>query len=270
MHLLLRTATRIRQLCVTFIALTLWLPSSVFAQTKPLGSGQEAPAVHVPFVGCRSDGMIGPLPAPKGAAVVVQMDASASQRLAYYKAENSPGVLGPRGWYCFGTNGSAVSSLFVATQPIKGMDDLFSSTWGGFTGPAIQVSVIFGDTSGRFEVARFIARLFPAQKAFVQSVIKEELEPASDFPFGPYPKDKLTIRSDEVVEYQTPPNSEGLGTMRGLKKNDNPIDGVVVLQRHDTFDVLHLAVRLPSDIHDLTSHIVKQKERESRASLSEE
>jgi hypothetical protein len=126
-----------------------------------------------------------------------------------------------------------------------------------------------GGTSGRFEVARFIARLFPAQKAFVQSVINEGLEPASNFPFGPYPKDKLTIRSDKVVEYQTPPNSEGLGTMLGLPKNDNPIDGVVILFSGDGFNVLHLAVRLPSDMHELTSHIVKQWEQNSQASLSE-
>ena len=126
-----------------------------------------------------------------------------------------------------------------------------------------------GDTSGRFIVARFIARLFPAQKAFVQSVIREGIQPASEFPFGPYPKDKLTIRSDEVVEYQTPPNSEGLGTMSGLPKNDNWIDGVVILDSETRdFFLQYLAVRLPSDMHDLTPLIVKQTERNSRASLS--
>ena len=268
MHLSSWAVAKVKQACIVLIAFMIWEPSPLFAQTKPQVSGQEAPVVHVPFVGCRSDGMIGPLPAPKGAAVVVQMDASTSQRLAYYKAENSPGVLGPRGWYCFGTNSSAGSDLFVAPQPIK-TDDLFSST--RFTGPAIQVRGIIGGTSGRFDVARFIARLFPAQKAFVQSVIKEGLKPASEFPFGPYPKDKLTMRSDAIVEYQTPPNSEGLGTMSELQKNDNPIDGVVILDSETRdFFVQYLAVRLPSDIHDLTSHIVKQWERNSRASLFEE
>ncbi|MGA9058295.1 MAG: SUMF1/EgtB/PvdO family nonheme iron enzyme [Terriglobia bacterium] len=243
-------------------------PLANLAQMKPQSSGQEAPVVHVPFVGCNADGQVGPVAAPKGDEKVVQMDASTAQRLAYYKAGFGPGVLAPRGWYCFGRYGSSGSGLFVTPQPIK-RDDLLSRTGGGFTGPAIQVSLMTGGTSGRFTVARFIARLFPAQKAFVESVIKEGLEPASDFPFGPYPKDKLTIRSDEVVEYQTPPNSEGLGTMMGLPKNDNPIDGVAILFSGDGLNVLHLAARLPSDIHDLTSEIVKQWERNSRASLSE-
>jgi hypothetical protein len=134
-------------------------------------------------------------------------------------------------------------------------------------GPAIQVAEISGETSGRFEVARVIARIFPARKAFVQSVIKEGTEPASEFPYGPYPKDKLTIRSDRIVEYQTPPRSEGLGTISRLQTNDYPIDGVAILQGQ-TPDLLVLTVRLPSDMNDLTLHIIQQIERDNERSLS--
>jgi hypothetical protein len=34
-------------------------------------------------------------------------------------------------------------------------------------------------------------------------LIAEGIEPESDFPFGPYPKDKLIYKSEELVEYQT-------------------------------------------------------------------
>ncbi len=71
---------------------------------------------------------------------------------------------------------------------------LLSLDWKGFTGQAVQISVFSGGTSGRFQVAKIVARVFPAYKAFAQNVIAEGIEPASDFPFGPYPSDKLTYR----------------------------------------------------------------------------
>jgi hypothetical protein len=66
---------------------------------------------------------------------------------------------------------------------------LFSSDWKGFTGPAIQLSDSIGDTSGRFEVAAMIAKVFPAYSWFLKGVIDESIEPASAFPAGPLPKD---------------------------------------------------------------------------------
>lgn len=233
---------------------------------SPEPRGEKAVAVHVPFVGCSSDGQTGPVPAPKGPERIVPIDASAAQRLAYFEAAHS-GVLAPRGWYCFGTYGSSGSNLFVTPQPIR-RDDLFSTTRRRFTGPAIQFSAIEGDTSGRFAAARIIARVFPAQKAFVQSVIEEGIEPASGFPFGPYPKDKLIYKGDRIVEYQTPPHSEGLGAASWLQANDYPISGVAVLVG-ETPDVLILHVRLPPDMSHLTSHIIQQFERDNRESPSE-
>ncbi len=257
--------SRIRQFRLVFIAMAMWLPPSLLAQTKSEGPIQKAPIVRVPFVGCRSDGQVGPMAAPKGTEKVVQIDVSASRRLAYYKGNYTSGVLAPRGWHCFETYGSNGSTLFVTPQPIK-ESNLFSTAGGGFAGPAVQVSAIIGGTSGRFEVARIIARVFPAQMAFVQSVIDEGIEPASEFPSGPYPNDKLLFQDARIVEYQTPPRSEGLGTVSRLQKTDDPIDGAAILQG-ETPDLLLLAVRLPPDIDDLKSIIIRQVERDSAASL---
>jgi hypothetical protein len=237
------------------------------AETKPRESSQEALVARLPFVGCRSDGQTGPVGAPEGTEKLVQVGAAASQRLAYYKANYSSGVLAPRGWYCLETYGSSGSALFVTPQPIN-TRDLFSSTWGGISGPAIQLAESNGDTSGRFEVARIIARVFPTQRAFVESVINEGIAPAGDFPFGPEPTDKLIYQSDRIVEYQTPPNSEGLGTLSRLKKNEGPIGGVAIL-RGPTPDLLLLTVRLPPDMNGFSSDIIKETEQENAASPSE-
>jgi hypothetical protein len=197
----------------------------------------------------------------------VPIDASAAQKLAYYKAEQGAGILAPRGWYCFGTYGSSGSNLFVTPQAVR-TNDWLSPTRPRFTGSAIQFSVSLGDTSGRFAVARIIARVFPTQKAFVQRVIREGIEPASYFPFGPYPQDKLIYKGDRIVEYQTPPHSEGLGTASWLQANDYPISGVVILEGEEP-DVLILHLRLPSDMAHLTSHITRQFERDNAGSPSE-
>ena len=124
-----------------------------------------------------------------------------------------------------------------------------------FTGPAIEVDAIDGGTSGRFSVARVIARAFPKHRAFVQSVI-DLFDSAEDYTFSPYPGDKLIYKSDRVVEYRTPPKSEGLGTMTSrLQSNEDPIDGVAILQGQ-TPDLLLLSVRLPSDMKALRSQII--------------
>jgi hypothetical protein len=210
------------------------LPLQLLAQTS-----------RVPFVGCNSDGQVGPIAAPKGVDETVQIDASAAKRLAYYQASSGSGALAPRGWYCFGTYGSAGSHLLVTPQPIRTT---------GTTGSAVQVDNIDGGTSGRFEVADVIAKVFPAQKAFVQSVIYGAAT-GTEFKFGPYPTDKLIVQADRLVQYQTPPHSEGLGTMSQLKANDDPIDGVAILQGQ-TPDLLMLRVRLPRELRDLAPVII--------------
>ena len=233
---------------------------SVIAPSESTTSTQTS---SVPFVGCKSDGQTGPVDAPFGKSRVVNVDASEAQKLAYYQSDNEFGVLAPRGWYCFGTYGSDGVSLYVSPNKISGTE-LFSDKWHGFVGPVIQLSTESGDTSGRFGVAKVIARIFPTHKDFVASVIAEGIEPASSFPSGPYPKDILTYRSNELVEYQTPAETDGLGTNSNLQPDVNPISGVAMLMAEDSdSDLLQLSVRLLPQQSELAAAIVQQVERDA-------
>lgn len=216
---------------------------------------------QVPFVGCASDGQAGPLAAPTGQSKMLTIPAAAAQRLAYYKAESGPGVLAPRGWHCFSIYGSNGAILFINPDPIDSKA-FFSQDWKGFAGQAIQISDFSGGTSGRFEVAKVIARVFPAYKQFAQNVIAEGIEPASDFPSGPYPTDKLTDRGTNIVEFETPANAAGLGTDGALLANASPIDGVAIITGTDT-DLTQLSARVSAQDRDLIPLIVKQVESDA-------
>jgi hypothetical protein len=215
-------------------------------------------ALSVPFVGCRADGQAGPMSAPNDKARVLPVSGEAARQLAYYKSFEGLGVLAPRGWYCFQVYGSNGGELYVGPHPITAAN-VYS---GGFDGPIIELAGESGDTSGRFGVARTIARVFPAHRGFVENVIEEGIEPASSFPFGPFPSDKLLYRGNEMVEYQTPANTDGLGTSSRLRKNASRISGVAMLLGQ-TPDLLQLSVRLPSNLADLASTIVQQAERDA-------
>lgn len=232
-------------------------PSASVTGSNPISTGPS----RVPFVGCKSDGQMGPMEAPTDNSKVLPIAAEAAQRLAYYQSDKSFGVLAPRGWYCFGTYGSSSNNLYVSPHPINS-DNLFSGKWRGFAGPVVQLSTSYGDTSGRFSVAQTIARVFPAHKPFVSHVIEEGIEPASSFPFGPYPNDKLTYKNSEIVEYETPAHTEGLGTNSFLKIDANPISGVAILMGQPA-DLVQLSVRLSPDQVNLTSSIIQQVERDT-------
>jgi hypothetical protein len=193
----------------------------------------------------------------------VSISLKAASQLAYYTSGQGVGVgvLAPRGWYCFGTLGSGGDALFVSPQPID-TANLFSANRGGLSGPAIEVSHRFGDTSGRFEVAEVIARVFPGYKPFVTRMIEEFGQPASSFPFGPYPSDILTYKEKTVVEYTTPAQTEGLGTHFWLRENGSPIHGAAILIG-PTPDLLFVSVRLPDDLTGLASAIVGQAESDA-------
>lgn len=240
------------------MVLALCTQPSLLAQEKTTTASPQRTAVTVPFVGCASDGQVGPQEAPSGTSTSVKISVKAANQLAYYSAGQGVGVLAPRGWYCFGTNGSGGDALFVSPQPID-TANLFSADRGGLSGPAIEISHRFGDTFGRFSVAEVIARVFPDYRAFVTSVME-----GFDLPitFGPYPKDILTYKGKTLVEYTTPAQTEGLGTRFWLRKNGSPIDGAAILVG-PTPDLLFLSVRLPADLAGLTSAIVGQAESDA-------
>lgn len=207
---------------------------SLLAQEK--APNPQPSRVSVPFARCKSYGQMGPQKPQERTRVAVSITPEASHTLAYYESAGPIGVLAPRGWYCFGTYGSGGFALSLSPQPIDA-SNIFSTNWAGFTEPAIEVSYRFGDTSGRFSVAEIIARVFPAHKAFATHVMEEGL--GSAFKFGPYPKDALTYKSNRVVEYKTPAQTDGLGTYHSsLKKNGSPIEGVAMLIGQ-TPDLLH-------------------------------
>ncbi len=105
---------------------------------------------------------------------------------------------------------------------------------------------------------------------FVQDVIAEGIEPAKSFPTGPYPNDRLTYRRKKVVEFETPANTEGLGTRSRLQKNGSPISGVAILVG-DEPNLTQLSLRLPPAVKDLERAIIEQTEFEaSRAGFKRE
>jgi TPR repeat protein len=172
--------------------------------------------------------------------------------LAYY-ASADLGVLAPRGWTCFGFYGSNGSTLIVTPEAVK-QDALIA-------GPAVQLSFSEHDTSGRFEVAEVAARLFPNKKEFVQQIIHEGIVPESYFPFGPYPDDILTRRSDSVVEFETPANTNGMGTKSRMKKNADPISGVAIMTGDG--DLVQLNVRTSPALRYIVKTILEDLQRES-------
>jgi hypothetical protein len=238
--------------------------SLVFAQTKPnvpLAGKSSAP---IPIVGCESrvgnsDDSEPPRVVAPGSSKVFPVNASTAQRLSFYQLANGFGVLAPHGWYCYGIYGSSGGNLYVSQELINA--NTFSHDLKGFSGSVIDVTTKSGGTSGRFEVAQTIARVFPAHMSFVRNVIAEGTMPASSFPTAPYPRDTLAYLSKEVVEFHTPANTEGLGTVE-LPKNGSPISGVTMLVGQDP-DLLQLSVRLSTDTNDLTQVILQQFERDA-------
>jgi hypothetical protein len=214
-----------------------------------VSSGLFAQTVRVPFVGCASDGQTGPQQAPKGTDHVVRMKASAAREIAFYSSGGSFGVLAPRGWYCFGLDGSS-AELLVSPRPINAHD------FFPVAGPAVELNAIEGGGPGTALAVEVWARAFPALWPIVKGLISNGDLPAGEYTFGPYPKDKLIAQTDRIVQFQTPPHSEGLGTMSHFKANDDPIDGVAILQGQPP-DLLVLRVRMPPGQRHLAPVIIK-------------
>jgi hypothetical protein len=229
----------------------------------PVSQGGNAPPVSttVPFVGCAQDGQTGPKMAPSGSPKTVVLDPNVAGQLAYY-ASSYVGVLGPKGWYCFGTYGSSGWSLFLSPSPIRA-SDVEAERWNAGAGPALEVAVSSGDTSGRFNVAQAIVRAFPSHMAFARQVASDSGGPTPNFAVGPFPADQMTAKSDTVVEYTTAPNAQGLGTTFSLlTASAAPIDGVAILQG-PTPDLYVLAARLPN--RSLINAIMPQFEADTAA-----
>lgn len=222
--------------------------------------------VSVPFIGCESSGQTETREPPKGTSKSVPITVKDAQALAYYESADSARLLAPRGWYCQGASGSGGHILLLSPKPIRESP----SGWDGIEGAAIEITNISGENSGRYDIARLIARIFPTYRA-VATRVMEGID--LSLPSGPYPKDTLTYRSKTVVEYNTPPQTEGLGNFDSyIGKNDLPIKGVAILMGDPTHlsllgeqpRLLLLSVRLPPDLARLAPAIIRYVEGDSR------
>ncbi len=219
----------------------------------------------VPYVGCPGDGQTGPYAAAKGSPKPVNLPTAIANQLAWYEYNGEAGhigALGPRGWNCFVTIGSNGETLYIAPEPLDSAKLLEHRNWKGFSGPAIQLSASDGGTSGRFEVAKVVARVFPAHRDYARSIIAEGFGPAADYPFGPFPSDHLTYKGKDLVEFTTPAHRKGLGTMSWLLPSDEPITGFALLSIGPNVDteLLQLNVRLPPSLSFLAATLIQQTE----------
>lgn len=220
------------------------------------GPSHAKDLVAPPFVGCPSDGQVGPIDAPtESANPIPKLPAPVAARLAFYVSERES-VLAPRGWHCFGLYGSSGSSLIVTPEP-HGSDDFLNQS-ATIAGPAVVAQSIYGGTSGRFGVARIAARLFPSYRRFVTSVIAEGLESETDFPVGPYPADTVIRVGSLQVKFITPAHATGMGTRGYLVASDLPVHGIVSispLPELESGGVSEIDIRLPPDLTDLIPSI---------------
>jgi hypothetical protein len=233
----------------------------VFAVASLLAHAQTS----VPYIGCPGDGQTGPYAAARGEPKRVDLSPATANQLAWYEYNGDAGhfgMLGPRGWNCFATIGSNGWTLYIAPEPLDSTKLLEHKNWRGFTGPTIQLSGSDGGTSGRFEVAQVVARVFPAHRDYARTIIKEGFGPASDYPFGPFPSDHLTYKSKELVEFTTPARQRGLGTMSWLLPSSQPIHGFALLSIGPNVDteLLHLSFRLPLSLSQLGASLIQQAE----------
>ncbi len=251
-----------RMCALGVVAFVFSIQTTLDGQKGPPSVGAHPDLASVPLIGCESDGQAGPVAAPEGGSRFVAISAEAARELAYYRsAQGIVGVLAPRGWHCYGTYGSSGDNLFVGPEPID-TKDIFSTGPGWRAGPAIQLSYSCGDTSGRFAVAKTVARVFPAYKAFAAGVMSDFEQWHGPLVFGPYPGDALVYKSKSVVEYTTAARQEGLGTQSWIPRNGGPISGVAILFG-DPPNLLLLSARLPPKLNPLTPVIVGELEREA-------
>jgi hypothetical protein len=147
---------------------------------------------------------------------------------AHASASNASGqgVLGPKGWDCFGTYGSSGSQLFVVPQRMG--DNILDRFQRLKNGPAIIKSISIGDTSGRFAVAHIAARLFPAARKFVETVRGEGIDSGETYKFVSWPEDHIEYLAEFVVSFTTSRGRSGAGTESGLTPNSDPISGLIM------------------------------------------
>lgn len=233
---------------------------SSLVNTPGHAQAHHAALTRVPFVGCRSDGQLGPQKAPKFRHTPV-LPLDAAQQLAFYAALDGPGVLAPRGWHCFGVYGSNGSGLVVTPEKLI-PGEFFKQHQFSTKGYGVELAFDYGGTSGRWAVAEAIARYFPRHRSFIQENF-QGLN-VGPLPSGPYPRDRFTRRTDKLVQYTTPPLTKGGGTIWVLAPSTDPVEGLSMLvNESDGPDLLRVNVRLPDAERALAKIILANAERQA-------
>ena len=223
------------------------------AASAPLAAATRA----VPFVGCPSDGQVGPLPSPASSKVPRAPESQAA-RLAYYamgEGEVGLGILAPRGWHCVGLYGSD-GKVLIVTPDKHSAEEFFAASKAGLRSPAVEVRFSFGGTSGRYAVMNAIGRYFPGRRDYLRQMEKEGLV-FSPLPTGPFVGDRIRARTPTRVRFTTPANRKGEGTDWRLAPGREPVEGIlIILDGEDGPSLLGVNVRLPPSQRGLTETIL--------------
>ena len=219
-----------------------------------LWSGGAQANGFMPFVGCPAEGMSGPVPAPAAPPANKRPIADHDGQLALYAAPGMS-VLAPRGWRCIEIYHSGGAVLLVTPYPYT------LATFPGtntLDGPAVELSLLSGENSGRDQVAEVFSHLFPFKRQFIHDAAGNYDTPPR-YPRGPFPTDRTVRRDRAEVDYTTPPHRDGMGTYAShLQPGSDPITGLAMLAQVQGVDsVVLLDVRLPQRLQGLRQVILR-------------
>lgn len=232
--------------------LVLRMPAA--ALTLAIASMAQTTAPSLPFVRCISYGQVEKVDAPKGVSVRRSFSSHDARNFAYYRSAEI-GLVAPKGWNCEGYSDSSGWGMFLSPEPIKG-----EPRWPNFKGPAIDLHHISGGGGfGSYQIAEAISRVFPAFRAWA---VRSMRGFDTRLPSGPYPTDRLSYRSSRVVEFETPPQADGLSNaFSRMIPNDKPTYGAAILIGDPPEDLILLSIRLPNELQSLLPLIIKDIEQ---------
>jgi hypothetical protein len=212
---------------------------------------QRAPSVNCPF---SDQTQPTKFQAGEWMTVPAQQQPLAGQ-IAFYHAEHSPGVFGPKGWSCRAWSGS--NGTFLAVTPQRISPPFYPLPT--ITGPAVTVDAWDATSSGRFHVAIVAAQLFSADGGeFSNRVRQEHLISDSSFNAVHSPDDDLRYLSDRIVEFTTAANRKGLGTDSMLDSSSLPIRGLITLDlKNESSALTEIRVKLPANLNSVADAIVQ-------------
>ena len=158
-------------------------------------------------------------------------------------------MLASRGWHCIEVYGAGGAFLLVTPHLYT------AATLPGanrLAGPAVELTFLSGEDSGRDQVAEVFSRLFPFKRDFIRGVASND-DPPRRYPHGPFRGDTTVRRSRTEVDYITPPHRSGMGTYESrLQPGPDPIVGTAMLAQAQGVDsVMLLNIRLPPHLRAL-------------------